>query len=178
MKTVGLGRTILESPRASFRFMEEADAPALMRVIHKPDGSPCDEAYAKRWVDWCVGSYQKQGFGQYAVLDKATGELIGSAGPSMQYIDDAWKPEIGYHLREDHRGKGLGKEIARALRDYCFTHFPFDELYSYMDEDNVASYKTAEAMDMTFRQIYVTKSGERCRVYSLTRKEWEELIKE
>ena len=44
-----------------------------------------------------------------------------------------------------------------------------------MDKENLPSYKTAEANGMTFLHIYVTQYGEECRVYRITRKEWEKL---
>ena len=42
-----------------------------------------------------------------------------------------------------------------------------------MDKENVPSYKTAEANGMTFLHLYTTKDGEVCRVYRITREEWE-----
>jgi len=48
----------------------------------------------------------------------------------------------------------------------------FDEVYSYTNKDNISSYKTAEANSATFIHLYTTKQGEVCRVYCITRKEW------
>ena len=41
-----------------------------------------------------------------------------------------------------------------------------------MNQDNIASYKTAESMGMSFLHLYTTKQGETCKVYRITRKEW------
>ena len=103
--------------------------------------------------------------------------MIGDCGISMQYIDDEWRPEIGYHLRRDYHRQGIGKEMTQAVRDYFFNHYDYDEVYSYMDKDNLSSYKTAEANGMTFLHLFETKQGEVCRVYRITRKEWEGLTK-
>ena len=46
-----------------------------------------------------------------------------------------------------------------------------------MNEDNIPSYKTAEANGMTFLHLYETH-GEVCRVYRITREEWELINKE
>ena len=62
--------------------------------------------------------------------------------------------------------------MTQAVKDYFFTHFDFDEAYSYMDKEIIPSYKTAEANGMTFPHLYTTKQGEVCRVYRITRKEW------
>ncbi|MBR0294332.1 MAG: GNAT family N-acetyltransferase [Bacilli bacterium] len=165
-------KIILKTDRLILREITDDDFDALKKVIRNRDGSAYDDEYVWKWLNWCKSSYQKYGFGLWAVIYKDTNEMIGSCGVSMQIIDDEWKPEIGYHLRRDYHRQGLGKEVTRAIKDYFFTHFDFDEVYSYMDEDNVASYKTAEANGMTYLHLYTTKDGHVCRVYRITREEW------
>lgn len=167
-------KVILETERLILREKTDGDFFDLKKIIKYHGQEPSNE-YVQRWLDWCKSCYQKYGFGLWAVILKETGEMIGSAGVSMQMIDDDWKPEIGYHLRSDYHRQGLGKEMTHAIRDYFFTHFDFDEVYSYMNKDNIASYKTAEANGMKYLHLYTTKDGEVCRVYRITRKEWEEL---
>lgn len=155
-------KKILETSRLLLREMSEEDLSSLKQII--PNGN---DEYALKWLHWCLDSYKKYQFGHWAVVYKETGEMIGSIGISMQYIDDEWKPEIGYHLRKDFQRKGLGKEAAEAVRDYFFENFKSDEIYSYMDIDNIASYKTAESIGMNFLHIY-----KNCRIYKITRDEW------
>ena len=95
----------------------------------------------------------------------------------MQIIDDELKPEIGYHLRKDYHRQGIGKEMTQAVRDYFFENYGYDEVYSYMDVDNVPSYKTAEANGMTYLHMYTTRDYHVCLVYRITREEWESLNK-
>ena len=173
-------KVILETERLLLREMDDGDFSALKAVISDPENmkyyaKPYDDEGVWRWLNWCKDCYVKYGFGLWAVVLKETGEMIGDCGISMQYIDDDWKPEIGYHLRKDLHRKGIGKEMTQAVKNYFFTHFDFDEVYSYMDVENLPSMKTAEANGMTFRHLYTTKQGEACRVYSITRKEWERL---
>ena len=163
-------KKILETNRLILREFVQDDFDALKKIIH--DGKESDE-YIQRWLDWCISSYQKDGFGLWAVIYKATDEVIGSCGVSMQPIDGEWRPEIGYHLRNDYHRQGLGKEVTKAIKDYFFTHYQYDEVYSYMDVDNVASYKTAEANGMTYIKNFIAKTGDECRIYRITRKEWE-----
>ena len=170
-------KIILETPRLYLREMDENDFDMLKKVISDPItmkyyAKPYDDEGVNKWIRWCKASYAKRGFGLWAVILKETGEMIGDCGVSMQYIDDEDRPEIGYHLRKDYHRQGLGKEMTQAVRDYFFNNFSYDEVYSYMNVDNLPSYKTAEANGMTFRHIYVTPSGEKCSIYSITRKEW------
>lgn len=157
---------ILETKRLLLREMEDNDFYALAKVL-----STDDEEYVNKWLNWCKTSYQKDGFGHYAVVLKETGEMIGSCGISMQPINKIWRPEIGYHIRKDYHRQGLAKEVAIALCDYFFNNYKYDEVFSYMHDDNVASYKTAESMGMTYRFSYSDKE-EKYRVYSITKEEW------
>ena len=139
--------------------------------------APYDKEGVWRWLNWCKHSYFLYGFGLWAVVLKETGEMIGDCGVSMQIIDDELKPEIGYHLRKDYHRQGIGKEMTQAVRDYFFENYGYDEVYSYMDVDNVPSYKTAEANGMTYLHMYTTRDYHVCLVYRITREEWESLNK-
>ena len=173
-------KIILETKRLILREMTDEDFSSLQKVISDPDTmkyypSPYDENGVQRWINWCKASYAKRGFGLWAVVLKETGEMIGDCGVSMQTIDDELKPEIGYHLRKDYHRQGIGKEMTQAVRDYFFTNFYYDEVYSYMNKDNLPSYKTAEANGMTFQHLYTDQGGMVCRVYRITREEWKKL---
>jgi len=173
-------KIILETKRLILREMVDADFDALKKVISDPENmkyysAPYDDNGVIRWINWCKDCYRKYGFGLWAVVLKESGEMIGDAGISMQMIDDEWKPEIGYHLRKDYHRLGIGKEMTQAVRDYFFHNFDYNEVYSYMDIDNIPSYKTAEANGMTYLHIYVTNKGERYRVYRITRDEWKKI---
>ena len=163
---------ILETARTYLREMNDDDFDALKKIIHNHDGSECNDAYVHKWLKWCKDSYNKDGFGHWAVIYKETGEMIGSCGVSMQLIDNEWKPEIGYHIRSDYQRKGLATEISRAIKDWFFKNTRFDEVCSYMYIDNIPSYKTAEANGMKFVKFCVDKEEKNCRVYKITREEW------
>ena len=172
-------KKILETKRLYLREMTDDDFEALKKVISDPINmkyydKPYDDSGVQRWIDWCKDSYQKYNFGLWAVVLKETDEMIGDCGISMQYIDDEWRPEIGYHLRRDYHQQGMGKEMTQAVRDYFFNHYDYDEVFSYMDEDNIPSYKTAESIGMSFLHLYHTKNGETYRVYSINRHTWQE----
>ena len=171
---------ILETDRLVLRPMADSDYKSLQAVISDPEtmkyyAQPYDEAGVQKWIDWCKASQAKRGFSLWSVILKETGQMIGDCGVSMQIIDDEMRPEIGYHLNKKYHRQGIGKEITQAVRDYFFTHFDYDAVYSYLDYLNEASYKTAAANGMTYLHDYVTADGERCKVYRITRSEWEKI---
>ena len=173
---------ILETDRLVLRPMSDSDYKSLQEVLSDPEtmkyyAAPYDEAGVQKWIDWCKASQAKRGFSLWPVILKETGQMIGDCGVSMQIIDDEMRPEIGYHLNKKYHHQGIGKEMTQAVRDYFFTYFNENEVYSYMDKDNLPSYKTAEANGMTYLHNYITKDGEECRVYRITRSEWENIKK-
>ena len=168
---------ILETKRLILREMEDSDFESLKKVISDEETmkyykKPYDDEGVLKWINWCKASYLKRGFGLWAVIYKETGEMIGDCGVSMQIIDDELKPEIGYHLRKDYHRMGLGTEATHAVKDYFFNHFDYNEVYSYMNKDNIASYKTAEKNGMTFLHLYKDSEGQIDKVYRITREEW------
>ena len=101
---------------------------------------------------------------------------MGDCGLTMQQIDGENLPEVGYHVRKERWRQGLGKEAARAGRDWAFTHTGFDCLYSYMNAANLPSRATAAANGMKLvKEFYDDKWGHHTAVYAITRKEWEAL---
>ena len=120
-----------------------------------------------------MDSYKKNGFGLWAVVLKETGEMIGDCGISIQNIDNELKPEIGYHLRLDYHKQGLGNERTSAIKDYFFKNYNYDEVYSYININNIPSEKTAIKNGMTFIKTFISNNGEIDKVYRITRKEWE-----
>ena len=165
----------LETERLYLREMTWEDHDALAAVL--TDGetmryypAPYDAAGVDRWIAWCLDSYEKRGFGLWAVILKETGEMIGDTGLSMQPIHGEWLPEIGYHFRKDLWRRGYAKEAATAVRDWAFENTDFPALYSYMTVENLPSAATARSVGMTWVEDYTDeRNGERLSVYRVER---------
>ena len=102
---------------------------------------------------------------------KETGEFIGDCGISMQKIDGEMLPEIGYHINKKFWRRGYAKEACSAVKDWLFENTKFDSVYSYMNQENVASYSTAASNGMTMIKAY-DDGEEALFVYRITRDEW------
>ena len=139
---------VIETERLYLREMTENDFEALKKVLTDPEimlHYPCvfDESGVKNWIQRNIDRYRIFGFGLWAICLKETGEMIGDCGLTMQFVNGQIKPEIGYHIRADKQRKGYAKEAASAVRDWTFTHTPFNIIYSYMKYTNEASIRTA-----------------------------------
>ncbi len=168
---------ILETKRLIIREYTQGDFDALYEILSDAETmkyypKPYDENGVNRWINWCIDSYQKHGFGLWALELKETGEFIGDCGISMQNIDGEMLHEIGYHINKKHWRKGYAKEACSAVKDWFFENTTHDSVYSYMNQENLPSYSTAAANGMTRIKAY-HDGTEALYVYRITRPEWE-----
>lgn len=83
----------------------------------------------------------------YVVYEKASGAPIGFAG--VEQIAPAVYGETGICLGPAYVGKGFGKQILRALLQYCKEHFGATEFLYSTREKNEASVKLALSLGFT-----------------------------
>lgn len=168
---------IIETQRLILREYRQADFDGLRAIIcdvetMKYYPKPYDEKGVQRWLDWCIDSYSKNGFGLFAIELKETGEFIGDCGISLQNIDGEELPEIGYHINKNHWRKGYAKEACEAVKEWLFDNTEYNVVYSYMNAENEPSRRTAEANGMTFVKEYNDGIEHLC-VYAITREEFD-----
>ena len=150
---------IIETERLILREYTWDDFSDLYEILSCPITmsyypKPYDEEGTKRWINWCINSYKNEGFGLWAVCLKDSNKFIGDCGLSIQNIDGEKLPEIGYHINKNYWKNGYAKEAANAVKKWAFENTKFKTLYSYMNKENVASYKTAESIDMKIIKEY------------------------
>ena len=168
---------ILTTERLILREMTHDDFDALYKVLADPAimqhyPYAFDDARVKGWIARNIDRYRIFGFGLWAVCLRATGEMIGDCGLTMQLIGDQIKPEIGYHIRADHQRRGYAAEAAKAVRDWAFENTPFNILYSYMKHTNIPSCKTAMAYGCRQVEEFPDEVNGIIKVYAVTREEW------
>ena len=151
---------ILETDRLTLRRLEEDDFDALAAILRDPQvmyayehGFDLEEV--RQWLDRQLERYADYGFGLWAVIEKASGELIGQCGVTMQDCLGREVPEIGYHLRRDKWHNGFAIEAARACRKYAFTTLGFREVWSIIRENNLPSQRVAMRNGMSVRGSFV-----------------------
>jgi RimJ/RimL family protein N-acetyltransferase len=111
---------LVETERLGVRRLGPGDADALHDVYGDAeamrwvgDGRPLDRAGCERWVEVTERNYRTRGYGMYALVDRATGEVVGFAG--LVHPDGQPEAELKYALRRAHWGRGLATEAAAAL---------------------------------------------------------------
>ncbi|HEY2344982.1 MAG TPA: GNAT family N-acetyltransferase [Xanthomonadaceae bacterium] len=90
------------------------------------------------------GAWLIQGFAMFSVIEKSSGDWVGSLGP---WRPDGWPGnEIGWILHRKAWGKGYATEGATAAADWAFANLGWSEIIHCIDVDNVASQNVARRL--------------------------------
>jgi RimJ/RimL family protein N-acetyltransferase len=131
----------LETRRLIIRPFEPADRGVMQAIYDDPEvmrfitGAGDDPS---TWVDSYIRHQRDHGYAFWAVVERADGALIGEAGLGPL---DGHGPELelGYLLRRDRWGHGLGTEAARACLAAAFDALGAHTVVAIVDEGNDAS---------------------------------------
>ena len=171
-------KRMIETERLILRELREEDFEALFSVLADSDilrHSPYtfDEKRVRNWIAKNRARYGVWGFGLWAVVWRETGEMIGDCGLTVQEIDGAFCPEIGYHIAARFQRRGIASEAARAVRDWAFERTPVRELFSYMKADTLLSRAEARKNGMRLVREFTDAEGEKTSVFSIRREDWQ-----
>jgi RimJ/RimL family protein N-acetyltransferase len=141
----------LETERLLLRPMEPADVDAFSLVVGDPYAmrfypKPFDRDMTRTWIERMQERYERDGFGSLAVVERATGEMIGDCGPAVQQTGLGTFVELGWHIRLDRQGNGFATEAGRACRDEAWRVLDVDRLISIIRPENVPSWSVARAL--------------------------------
>jgi RimJ/RimL family protein N-acetyltransferase len=106
---------------------------------HMPTPDRCRERLAGDLGDW-----EHRNLGYAAVIDRATGAVIGWAGLRHKDSDESTL-NLYYRLAHERIGAGLGREISRAVVAWAVEHRPDALVTAMVDTVNEASLRTAAA---------------------------------
>lgn len=168
-------QVVLETDRLVLREMTMADVDDLMGIFGDPEAmryypSTKSREEAEGWVRWVLDSYAANGFGLWVAMLKGTGEFAGQCGLTLQDLDGAAEPEIGYLFLRRLWGRGLATEAARACRDHAFGSLGLARVVSLPDSANLASRRVAEKVGMTLeRELWIERWHKTVCVYAIQR---------
>jgi RimJ/RimL family protein N-acetyltransferase len=107
-------------------------------------GGPVTRAEAWRGMATVVGMWSLLGFGQFSVLDKASGRWIGRIGP--WYPEGSPGREVGWMLAPEARGQGYAAEAATAAMDFAFDTLGWTHCRHIIHPENRPSQALARRM--------------------------------
>ena len=95
------------------------------------------------WIADMLRRYQEDDCGYFAALDKQSGQLVALAGPLVEQLPDGTEIGLGYIVRRDLWGRGLGTECARACLDYAFMQLFAPRVVAAIRPNNLPSLHVA-----------------------------------
>jgi RimJ/RimL family protein N-acetyltransferase len=167
-------RVIATTDRLTVRELTVDDAGPLYEILGDPIAmehypAPKTRLETEAWIGWARDSYERNGFGLWAVERTADGAFIGDCGPMLQPVDGELVPEVGYHVVRREWGRGYATEAAMACRDLVLGRFGFDRVVSIVAPENLASRRVAEKVHQTMREFVWEKSGRAMCMYETLR---------
>jgi len=167
--------TFLETPRLILRPFTENDFDAILPIYTNHDvmqfvnhGARTREEvkaelqkYKKHW--------ETHGFGACAVIEKASGKLIGRA--DLYVSDRSTYPQLGYVLDQPFWGKGYATEAAKTYLNYGFNSLKFHRIVAFARTFNFASLHVLEKLGMQ-RQRELEYANRQYLEYGISRAEY------
>jgi RimJ/RimL family protein N-acetyltransferase len=123
-------------------FLPIVSDPISMRFYPKP----FDRQMARTWIDRILERYERDGFGLLAVVERASGALVGDCGPMVMETRHGTFVELGWHVLRDRQGRGYATEAGAACRDRAWEVLDVDRLISLIRPENVPSWSVARAL--------------------------------
>lgn len=159
----------LETPRLIIRDYTLSEVANHHRLTQEAFDTAATLAQSQTWMEWAVRNYQalanlhQPPYGDYAIVLKASGALIGSVGLVPTVIawgafkmppeDGRVSPEFGlfWAILGDQRGKGYAPEAARAMLDFVFGTLRAQRIVATTEHDNHNSIRVMQKLGMTIQ---------------------------
>jgi ribosomal-protein-alanine N-acetyltransferase len=119
---------------------------------------------AARTVSYFIEHWQRHGFGVWAVVDKASGAVIGQCG--LNNLAEAPETEVLYLLDRPFWRQGLATEAAQASIDAGFDDVGLQRIVGLTVPDNLASQQVLHKIGLRYEKD-ATFFGMRMRYFSL-----------
>jgi RimJ/RimL family protein N-acetyltransferase len=168
-------RQILETSRLILQVWTQADLDALFEIMrdarvmrYLADGKPFTFEQVRDFLIWAENYQKENNFCRWKVIEKTSGEIIGSCGFARPQGTD--EVELGYLLAQKAWGKGFATEAASACKVYGFGKLGFREIIAMTDLENAASQKVLEKIGFAQRGVEIYDGAETL-VYAATNPE-------
>jgi [ribosomal protein S5]-alanine N-acetyltransferase len=127
---------------------DRSDVEAMLAVLGDRESmrfypAPFDREATLAWIDRQLERYERDGYGLLAIEDRATGEVIGDCGPTVQEADGGTYVELGWHVLASRQRRGIATEAGAACRDAAFAELGTPFVISLIRPENTPSRRVA-----------------------------------
>jgi len=146
----------IETARLRLRRFAPDDLAAVRRIYgdaevmrYMWDGRARTEEQIRDALAFLMDSWEKPGFGMWAIVHKEHGEVIGRCG--IYSLDGTPEAEIGYILARAYWGRGYATEAARAALRYGFERQGLGRIVAVTRPDHRDSQRVLGKLGMTYK---------------------------
>lgn len=139
------------------KFIPE-DLPVMSKIYADEDvmkyigrGGAVDERATEQMLKAFMNSYERNGFGIWACVDKQSGKIIGHCG--FNVLPVTGDIEIAYLLDKPYWGKGIATSIALESLQYGFDELKLNKIVALAYPQNIASIRVIEKLGMNHEGI-------------------------
>lgn len=169
------------SARLIFREIQNSDFESWL-VFHKDPRAiahwvaewQSPEIECQKWYEKQFDRYENNLGGMNALVEKATGRLVGHCGLLVQKVDERSELEIGYSLLPDFWGRGFATEASIKCRDFAFENNFADSLISIISTSNEPSKAVAVRNGMVLEKNTIY-NGNKVDIFRITLDAWRKL---
>jgi RimJ/RimL family protein N-acetyltransferase len=168
----------VETPRLLLRLPEASDAEPFMEMHQDPEvlelkqvtqtQPPGGIDLALRNVERMLRHWEVRGYGQWAVAEKATSEVVGCVG---FFHPEGWPGiDLGWIIHRSRWRNGFATEAAQAAVHWAWQTDKIDHIISLISPDDLRSIRVATKIGEQFERADVDPiNGEKVHVYGIQR---------
>lgn len=155
---------LYNTPRLLVRHLQPGDEPHLLAIYGDPavahwlgDGTPLTPALCSLWISVSINNYAVQGYGNCAVIERASGDFIGGCGIVHPPSDPPRQhpAELIYALRRDRWGQGYATEVAAPMLQHGARHAGLARILATIDPENAASERVLRKLGMVWQHTTI-----------------------
>jgi RimJ/RimL family protein N-acetyltransferase len=164
---------VLQTTRLRLVPIDSSRAEDLAKIYADPEvakyigGARLNRAGTSAQVKVFEEVWAQHGYGQSALLERATGRMIGRAG--LHFWAQWQEVELGYVLARDRQGCGLAREAAEAWMTWAWARLSVGHLIAVIEPENVASVRLAERLGFAWVRRDLTPRNVEVDVYRIER---------
>lgn len=176
---------VLKTERLLLRPIILDDAPAIFEYAKNPNVSQHTLWEPHKAIkdtqdfilDYAFSSYRRKVPEPFGIaLSAAPDKIVGTIG-CFWISKSAKSMELAYAIGEEHWGRGLVAEAAKAVVDYCFREFDLTRIQARCKTENKASARVMEKIGMKFEGTHRCEISSRGRhhdmyYYAVLKDEW------
>ena len=171
---------VLETTRLKMREFREGDASLLFLLdsdpeVHKYLGNQPVTSLkdSEEVLQSILSQYKENNIGRCAIFSRETNDFIGWGGLKYETkVRDFDYFDLGYRLRKDYWGIGIGTEVAEASLNYGFNSMKLKEICAAARIENKASIRIFEKTGLKFIETFKYDDCQ-CVWYGIEKKNWE-----